>query len=166
MANAEGVPGARRGTIDALLCVGVVLSLFGCTASPPEATRIEANISASADVNPDFHGKASPIFFKLYELTSDTTFTTATFNQLYNDDKATLGEALRGSQEVSLAPGQRITISREFEDGSAYVGVLAAFQNIDAAQWRATAPVPANATTLYEVTIGPADVAIRPVSPP
>lgn len=166
MANAERVPGARCGTVDPLLGVGVVLLLFGCTASPPEPTRIEANVSASADVNPDFHGKASPIFVKLYELTSDTIFTTATFNQLYNDDKATLGETLRGIQETSLAPGQRTTVSREFEDGSAYVGVLAAFQNIDAAQWRATAPVPANTTTVYEITIGPADVAIRPVSQP
>lgn len=145
----------------ALLMAAAVVVIAGCAAAPPEPTRIEADISASEDVNPDFSGEASPIFLRLYELTSETTFDTATFNELYNADKATLGEDLRGSEEVSLAPGQSATVSREFQDGSRYLGVLAAFQDIEAATWRATAPVPVNATTRYRVTVERSAVSVR-----
>lgn len=148
-----------RSTWAVLPCLA--LALAACS-STPDPTVAQVTVSASEDVNPDPTGEASPVFVRLYELTSDTTFTTATFSQLYNDEKATLGDALRGREEVSLAPGQTATVSREFQDGSKYLGVLAAYQDIDAATWRATAPVPQNETTAFEVKVGRSQVSVAP----
>lgn len=143
-------------------CVVMIsLSLGGC-ASPPQPTKINAQVSATKDVNMNRAGKPSPIFLRFYELKSDALFSAATFDQLYEGAQALLGENLQGSQELFLAPDESKTVSREFKPGSKFLGVLAAYQDIENATWRAVMPVAEHETRDLAITVGRSEVTIGP----
>jgi type VI secretion system protein VasD len=145
-----------------LTCLAVIgLSVGGCSSSP-QPTAINAEVSASKDLNPGYAGHASPIFLRFYELKSDALFNAAAFDQLYDGAQALLGENLQGSQEVFLAPGASTTVSREFKPGSKFLGVLAAYQDIEKTTWRAVAPVAENETTHLVISVGRSEIKIEP----
>jgi type VI secretion system protein VasD len=144
-------------------CVAVIgLSLGGCATSAPQPTAINAQVSATEDVNISRAGEPSPIFLRFYELKSDALFSAATFDQLYEGAPAVLGENLQGSQELFLAPDESKTVSREFKQGSRFLGVLAAYQDIENATWRAVIPVAEHETTDLVISVGRSEVTIGP----
>ena len=144
-------------------CVAVIaLSLGGCSTSSPMPTAINAQVSATKDVNVNRAGEPSPIFLRFYELKSDALFSAATFDRLYEGAPVLLGENLQGSQELFLAPDESKSVSREFKPGSKFLGVLAAYQDIENATWRAVIPVAEHETTDLVITVGRSEVTIGP----
>jgi type VI secretion system protein VasD len=128
-----------------LLLLGVGLStLTGCGSSP---TRIEANIVAAADLNPDYSGQASPLVVRLYQLKSPVAFNNASFFALYDSDAAALGDDLKGREEIELKPGDNLEIERELQPETRFIGLLAGYRDIENASWRAVAEVPEGETT-------------------
>ncbi len=152
-----------------LLALASTVVLAACSSDDgPVATRIDATVTATEDANPDFNGEASPVFVRIFELTSDSAFNTATFSALWNEDSATLGAEMVGREEVVLTPGASTVVGREFQPGSKVMAVVASYQNIDSASWRATAPVTENQVNGFEVTVGRSKVEIaeKPIAPP
>ena len=136
----------------ALLLFGLGLTaLTGCGSSP---TRIEANIVAATDLNPDYNGRASPLVVRLYQLKSPVAFNNASFFALYDSDAAALGDDLQGKEEIELKPGDKLEIERELEPQTRFVGLLAGYRDIENASWRAVAEVPEGETTDLKIDFG------------
>lgn len=137
---------------------GVLDKVFETT--PPE---LEATLEASKKLNPDAHDRPSPLVVRLYELTDLTEFNAAEFYSLYENDKDLLAKAIRGRHEMMLLPGEQKEFKREFNMETRYLGVMAAYRDLEKAVWRASVETPVDETTYVRITFGPNSVAIEPI---
>jgi len=128
----------------------------GCGGS----ASIHANVVAASDVNPDARGRPSPIAIKVFELKSLAPFETADFFSLFEKDKQTLGAELLARDELTLTPGERTLIARDLMPETRYVGVVAAYRDLERATWRAVVPTPPKKTTSIKVQLDSARVSI------
>ena len=156
---------ARRsrwcGSATALVAALVITA--ACMAPPqPDPTIVELSVNASPGINPDTQGRPSPLTVHVYRLTSPTAFSQADFFQLVEQEQVTLGTELLGSDQVVVTPGGAQTVLREFEPQGRFIGVVAAFRDIDAASWRAYAPVPPNQTTPLTAQIDTLSITLFP----
>lgn len=137
------------------LLLGLVLAplLTACGSKPPPPTVVQLTVKAGPNINPDADNRPSPLVLRAYQLAATDGFEKADFFQLYDKDAATLGADLADRQEITVAPGDTKTVTLEFKPNAKFLGVIAAFRNIDRATWRADAPVPANQTTAFTATI-------------
>lgn len=145
----------------ALLCLAFVYvaatagcGLFGKSKpEPPPPTRYSAKLSAGQDVNLDLEGRPSPVVVKVFELKKATAFNGADFGPVFDKPQDALGGDLVVSDELLLAPGETRVLEKAAEAGAAFVGLVAAFQRIDGAEWRVVLPLPPNATSTFEVRL-------------
>jgi type VI secretion system protein VasD len=110
--------------------------------------------------NPDLRGRPSPVVFRFYELKSLATFPTAEFFTLAEKDKETLGAELVAREEFQLAPGQQQKFERKLDPETRYIGAVAAFRDLERAQWRASMAVVPNRTTPIEIRLDESKVTI------
>ena len=89
--------------------VFAVLLLTGCTTLSPysSVTKLNLNLIASDEVNPDLHGRPSPVVVRLFELKHPVAFENADFFSLYERGKESLAPDLVTSEELELRPGQK-----------------------------------------------------------
>jgi type VI secretion system protein VasD len=131
--------------------------IMGCgkkaVAPEPPPTLINVEIVASAQVNPDGSGRPSPIVVRLYELKGLTRFNATDFYSLYSDDEAQIGGDLGKREQFILRPGSQKNYSHETPADTQYLGVIAAYRNIDRAVWRASVPIPAHRTTNFTILL-------------
>jgi len=144
----------------ALLCV--VLSLLsGCASS--KLTKLDLTLTASEQVNPDLHGRPSPIVVRLIELRHPVAFENADFFSLYGRAEQTLPKDFVSSEELELSPGEQVMLKLSVEEGSRYVGVLAAYRDLPRAQWRFVLALPSQRLTRVGLVLDQAG--IRLVNP-
>ncbi len=137
----------------------LLLSACGKPKSPPP-TIVKLTAIASVDTNPDGNDRASPVAVRIYSLRSLAAFESADFYSLFEQDTATLGMDLAGKEEFILSPGQSSPLEKTLGDDVRYIGVIAAFRDIERASWRASVPVPAAQTTQVTVSIGARSVTV------
>ena len=113
-------------------------SMGGLFSSEP---RVGITLQASANVNPNPEGQASPIVVRLYELKSLDAFSGEDFFALYDNEKSVLGEQLLAKEEIELKPGETRQIAHEVNPATRFMGVIAAYRDIDHAKWQASFPV-------------------------
>ncbi|MGY0576290.1 type VI secretion system lipoprotein TssJ [Bradyrhizobium sp. RDM12] len=106
-----------------------------------KTTAINFVIEADDFVNPNAHGKPSPVVVRIYELKSTAIFTQAQFFELFDDDVKRLGPDLVAKREVELAPGDKVDFERNTPIETRNVGVIAGFHSGNDAQWRSTAEI-------------------------
>jgi type VI secretion system protein VasD len=146
------------------LRVAAAVALMGIASacgSAPSPTLVDITFKAAPDVNPDPSGRPSPIFVRYYQLGATTTFTTADYFQLHDTEAAVLGPALLDRQELPLAPGASQTVAIEAKPGTTAIGIVAAYRDINNAQWRAQAPIAAGKKTTLEVQLGKLAVSVK-----
>jgi len=137
------------------------LTLAGCgKPKPVPPTIVKATTIASVDANPDGSGRASPVAVRIYSLRSLAAFEAADFYSLYENDAAALGADLAGKEEFILSPGQSSPLEKTLADDVRYLGVVAAFRDIERASWRASIALPKGATTPVTVGIGARSVTV------
>jgi len=123
-----------------LIVFPIVLSVQGCGGAkapkPPDPTTMQVYLVASKDSNSSSGGGALPVVVRLYELKSTGAFLGADFFSLYDLEGDILGAELVAKEAVTLAPGQAKRLEKAVAADSAFLGVLAAFRDIDRAQWR------------------------------
>lgn len=141
------------------LLPGGVIGCGGADVPPP--ARIEGNLMASEDVNPNLRGEPSPVFVRLYELRAETAFADAGFFQLYDDDADVLGGDLQDRSDYVLRPGETVPFARNLKPETRFVGVVAAYQDIDRATWRALVSVPPEQTTAMTVALNRLDLSVE-----
>jgi type VI secretion system protein VasD len=138
---------------------GLVALLAACAGpAPPKPTIVAATLQAAANVNPDAHKRASPLVVRIYELKSSAAFDAADFLSLYERDQATLAAEMGAREEFTLRPGDTKPWEKTVGPDVRYIGVIAAFRDIERARWKALVPVKANARNV--VTIRADDITV------
>ena len=166
--------GARRaltGSLHRLVCVSAVSLLLGACASeseplppppPPPPTRLEATIEASTYINRDIRNRPSPVVTRLYELESETNFINADFFDLYDEQDATLLGMIVRHDEFAVMPLDKLTVERQLQPSTRFIGVIAAYREIDRAMWRDIIPIEPNQTNRFVVHLLADGIAIKP----
>ncbi|MFT3717387.1 type VI secretion system lipoprotein TssJ [Pseudorhodoferax sp.] len=127
---------ARRGVLLA------ALALAAC-GGPPKVppTTVAGSVAAAAGLNTSVSGRPSPLLLRLYELKADTAFTAADFVSLYQRDQGELGAELVAREDLTLQPGQSLPLRRTLAPETRFIGVFAAYRDIEHARWRVVLPV-------------------------
>ena len=118
------------------------LSLFACGSAPPEPSKMNAQIVASKTLTPDRRGASKPVVVRIFQLKTAGSFKTADFFSLYRDADTVLAADLLASQEIMMQPGGREVLEAEFDPATRVIGVIAAFRDIENAQWRTSVEIP------------------------
>lgn len=119
-----------------------------------DPAEVVIRLKADPDINPDPQGRASPIVVRIYELKSPDIFNTADFFALYEEDGNILGEEMKARNEMEVSPGEQVEIEKILDIETHYVGVMAAYRDLDNAVWRGTIETPLDETTYIDVTLG------------
>ncbi|NBF06183.1 type VI secretion system lipoprotein TssJ [Pseudomonas sp. Fl5BN2] len=122
----------------ALAALMALALLAGCSSMSPYSTVTKLNLKliASDKLNPDLNGRPSPIVVRLMELKHPVAFENADFFSLYERAKESLAPDLVASEELELRPGESVELKLRVENGSRFVGVLAAYRDLPESQWR------------------------------
>jgi type VI secretion system protein VasD len=126
----------------ALLFVGVALVLSQTEALAAKTVKVKAVITAAAEVNPDYKGRASPVNIIVFQLTSADTFMNEDFFSLFDAEAGVLGGDVLDRTQILLQPGEVREWNTEFSKETRFVGVIAAYRDIENAQWRSSMELP------------------------
>lgn len=141
--------------INALAMLVLAWMLAGCSAISPYSTqtRLELELTASDQLNPDINGRPSPVVVRLLELKNPVLFETADFFGLYGQAKELLAPDLVAAEELELRPGERLTLKLSAQEGSRYVGVMAAYRDLPETKWRYVVQVRSGQTTSAKLNL-------------
>lgn len=142
-----------------LLLLGL---LAGCSSLSPFSTltKLDLTLVASDQVNPDLHGRPSPVVIHLLELRHPVAFENADFFSLYGRAEQSLPKDWVSSEELEMRPGQRLTLKLSVSPQSRYVGVLAAYRDLPHVQWRLVVPVTPQRLTRTELVLDQAGIRV------
>jgi len=147
--------------IQGILKITCYLSMFSVLVACSFTTRIQSEVLVSFDSNPDVTGRPSPLVVRVYELKSDTIFNSADFYMLYDDEKATLGGDLLSRADFELSPGAGKKIVHVANEQARFLGVLAAYRNIEEANWRAIIKLKLKSKNTSIIRVGKQSVKIE-----
>jgi type VI secretion system protein VasD len=121
-----------------LALLAAVFGLSGCSSLSPysDTTKLDLSLTGSDKLNPDINGRPSPIVLRLIELKHPVSFENADFFSLYLRAKEVLSPDLVTFEELELRPGENRELKLSVQDGSRYVGVLAAYRDLPESSWR------------------------------
>ncbi|HBX53925.1 type VI secretion system lipoprotein TssJ [Pseudomonas sp. UBA2684] len=130
-----------------LALLAALLTLGGCSSLSPysKMTKLDLSLTGSEQLNPDLNGRPSPIVLRLIELKHPVAFESADFFSLYQRPKEALAPDLVTLEELELRPGETRELKLSVQEGSRYVGVLAAYRDLPEASWRVVIPLQAQA---------------------
>ena len=120
---------------------------------PPRPGGLVINVTASAGVNPNANNRPSPVVVRLYELKASAQFESADFLSLYDKDQSVLGADIVSRDEFVLAPGDKKAITKPLVADTKFIGVVAAFRDLERARWRAVAAVQPNKNNVIAITV-------------
>lgn len=105
-------------------------------------TDLKLVLVAGKDINPDEKHSPSPLFIRLYELSSDQAFNNADFLELYEKDDALLGKDLIAKRELNrLVPGEVQEENFVLDPKTRYVGLFAEFFEYKNSRFKLVFPV-------------------------
>ena len=121
-----------------LSLLSLLAVLGGCSSLSPysDVTKLDLKLQASEDLNPDLHGRPSPIVVRLLELKNPSSFSNSDFFSLYQRPKESLMPDLVSFEELEVRPGEERELKLSVQPGSRYVGVIAAYRDLPEASWR------------------------------
>lgn len=147
----------RRALLTMTFGTGVMALLGGC-ASAPKPSRISGSLQAAASVNPSISQRPSPLLVRLYELKSATAFNNADFVALFQREQAELGADLVGREEIMISPGETRPITKTLALETRFIGVFAAYRDLERARWRTVVAVEPGKT--YQLLVRADELAI------
>jgi len=150
------------------LFAGTAWLLAACSSKPPPPPTppvLDLAVTGSAEQNPNAAGVATPVAVHLYQLSSTAKFERADVYALIEREQATLGSDVLDSIEFVLVPSEKRAVKQDVKAGTKALGVVVLFQNIDQAQWRASAPVAANGPTKLLLGVGKLSISLKPAGP-
>jgi type VI secretion system protein VasD len=120
---------------------------------PPKPGTLSINLSASGTVNPSANNRPSPVVVRVYELKTSAQFESADFLSLYEKDQSVLGADIVAREEFVLAPGDKKSINKPLAADTKFIGVVAAFRDLERARWRAFVAVAPNKTNVVTINL-------------
>ncbi|HHF0488500.1 TPA: type VI secretion system lipoprotein TssJ [Vibrio antiquarius] len=135
-----------------LLLISMVL--FGCSAANLVVDPYsDLEITANHNINPDSNGRPSPVVVYVFELTSNTIFESQDFFSIYEESEKVLGPDLVNKYEISLTPGQKETYQASMSPKTEYLGIVAAFRDIENSNWRQVIKVDKTGYNTYQILL-------------
>ncbi|HHF3017081.1 TPA: type VI secretion system lipoprotein TssJ [Vibrio diabolicus] len=135
-----------------LLLISMVL--FGCSAANLVVDPYsDLEITANHNINPDSNGRPSPVVVYVFELTSNTLFESQDFFSIYEESEKVLGPDLVNKYEISLTPGQKETYQASMSPRTEYLGIVAAFRDIENSNWRQVIEVDKTGYNTYQILL-------------
>lgn len=155
---------SRTTLVSLLVALGL---LAGCSRLSPFSTltKLDLTLAASDLVNPDLHGRPSPVVVQLLELRHPVAFEHADFFSLYGRAEHALPKDWVSGEELELRPGERLTLKLHVQAQSRYVGVLAAYRDLPHVQWRLVVPVAQQQLTRAELVLDQAGIRVADAHP-
>ncbi|MDI2592794.1 type VI secretion system lipoprotein TssJ [Pseudomonas sp. N3-W] len=148
---------SRRSTVflKMLTALTALVLMAGCSTISPysHVTKVNLKLTASDQLNPDLNGRPSPIVVRLFELKHPVAFENADFFSLYERAKESLAPDMVASEELELRPGETVELKLSVEEGSRYIGVLAAYRDLPESKWRYTVQVTPVEVTDADLTL-------------
>lgn len=133
----------------------------GClTKKTPPPAELTAKIVTSEHLNPNAEGVPSPLVVRIYELKSTAKFNNTDFFSLFDDDTQALGADLLAKDEFHFNPGESNTIQRRLDPATRFIGVMAAFRDLEKSIWQATAPIAEHKLNSYTILMGRNEISI------
>jgi type VI secretion system protein VasD len=132
---------SQRTITRTFLMLLLLAGLTGCFGGD-KTVKLEASVEAAENVNPDPGGRPSPVVVRVYQLRSLDVFKAADFFAIYDSEVATLGQTFVRRDEFELQPGAKAEYAEEIDPSTRYIGVLAAFRDLDNARWRSSIHLP------------------------
>ncbi|WP_419712598.1 type VI secretion system lipoprotein TssJ [Pseudomonas sp. NFX224] len=147
-------------SIRPLVTLVMLVFLSGCSALSPysSVTKLNLRLTAGDQLNPDIHGRPSPIVVRLLELKHPVAFENADFFSLYDRAGKSLAPDLVTSEELQLRPGETVALNLSVQEGSRYVGILAAYRDLPETRWRYTIALTSVGITNTDLTLDQAGI--------
>jgi type VI secretion system protein VasD len=116
-------------------------------------TKADITIIASANLNPDIDSRPSPITIRIYELKSSSAFNNADFFALYDRDVSELGADYVARDDVEISPGETKQIARELSLDTRYLGIIAAYRDINNSVWRRVIEIEPDSNSMIAIKL-------------
>ncbi|KYZ09196.1 type VI secretion protein VasD [Vibrio parahaemolyticus] len=113
----------------------------------------DLEITANHNINPDSNGRPSPVVVYVFELTSNTLFESQGFFSIYEEHEKVLGPDLVNKYEISLTPGQKEIYQASMSPKTEYLGIVAAFRDIENSNWRQVIKVDKTGYNTYQISL-------------
>ncbi len=139
--------------------LGVALLLSACAGKPPPPASVAGTIQASPQINPSASRRPSPLLVRIYELKSVATFNSADFMSLYQGDQAALSADMLAKEEFVLEPGETKTFAKTLAPDTRFIGVVAAYRDLNHAKWRSVVAIQPNQP--QKVTVKAGELAVE-----
>ena len=120
---------------------------------PLKPGTLAINVVASGSINPDARARPSPVMVRLYELKATAQFEAADFVSLFEKDQSILGADIVVRDEFVLKPGESKTINKALAADTKFIGVVAAFRDLERARWRAVTAVQPNKNNVVAISL-------------
>jgi type VI secretion system protein VasD len=163
MADDKGLP--LHGARIALLCCAGAAILAGCAPPPPppppKPAIVVGTVQVDPSVNPDANGRPSPVVVRFYELKAIAVFRSSDFFSVFDREQQTLGTEMVAREEFRLEPGDKRTFKRTLQGDTKFLGVVAAYRDLDHSQWRAMINVIPEATQPAVIRVEANKISIR-----
>jgi type VI secretion system protein VasD len=95
-------------------------------------------LAASERANAGAGGAGLPVRVRLYQLKSDARLRTASFEEIWQDDKAALQDDLLKMEELTAYPGQSQRVKIELVPDSVALAAVALFRDPQGRDWLAS----------------------------
>ncbi len=114
--------------------MGIALLLGGCSFFSGwfghHQSTVSIDVHVSPQINPNAQGLATPVEWRIYQLSRRDYFDQADFLLLFDDDLAVLkGSLLNRRLPGSALPGTKDTVTLPLAQGAQYLAVMVAFAN-------------------------------------
>lgn len=143
----------------------MVLLLAACSAdhkTTSEPRSAELTISAGKNSNPDIHGRAAPVELFIYVMTGEDNFSSSDYFTIAKGNNPDLKADITQRKQIILKPGASRPLTLSIEKEAKYLAVVAAFRNINEAQWSAlyTLPQPKK-RSWYQIILPASDETLK-----
>lgn len=148
-----------------ILLTAFAVAVSGCGAGQivekvfaPDPTSITVSIVAAEDLNPNRDGRPSPLRYHFFELESVAALASSDFFSLFERPDDTLGAAMLTKDTYTIRPGETQLVSRNTNERTKFVGLVAGYQSTGDSTWRVHAPVIANSANAITFALYDNDV--------
>ncbi len=124
------------------LAAGLTLVSACAETIPPPATpkkcppmNVTLSLLASPAINLTPTGSPRPVVVRVYQLKNDSRLYNASFEDVWHDDKTSLGDDVVKVDEVEIYPATRADVKFERTEPVAHVAVVAIFQEPKGRSW-------------------------------
>jgi type VI secretion system protein VasD len=126
-----------------VILLGIVLLCSSACANIQKPIRIRT--SSDAQLNLADNEESLPVLLKIYQLSDETEFQQASFDDLWKRDQKALCSSFQGQQTYTLYPNkvQRFSFNKKGE--ARYIGFFATFRKPSREHWKKIIKVPPGA---------------------